>query len=67
LRRLGARRGWVLDIRKQCRAANVAFFFKQWGGVSKHRTGRMLDGRTFDEMPRELLGRTALPVLDRPV
>jgi protein gp37 len=42
---------WVLDIRDQCRAAGVAFFFKQWGGVQKSRTGRLLEGRTWDEMP----------------
>lgn len=42
---------WVTSIRDQCRAANVAFFFKQWGGVNKKRTGRLLDGRTWDEMP----------------
>jgi len=42
---------WVTDIRKQCGDANVAFFFKQWGGVQKKRNGRMLDGRTWDEMP----------------
>lgn len=42
---------WVLDIREQCRAAGVAFFFKQWGGVFKSRTGRELEGRTWDEMP----------------
>ena len=42
---------WVLDIRDQCRAAGVAFFFKQWGGVFKSRTGRELDGRTWNEMP----------------
>jgi protein gp37 len=44
-------RSWVLDIRDQCRAAGVAFFFKQWGGVFKSRTGRELEGRTWDEMP----------------
>lgn len=44
-------RKWVVDIRRQCRAARVAFFFKQWGGVNKKRTGRVLDGRTYDEMP----------------
>lgn len=43
--------GWVLDIRDQCREARVPFFFKQWGGVQKSRTGRQLDGRTYDEMP----------------
>jgi protein gp37 len=42
---------WVLDIRDQCRRAGVAFFFKQWGGTNKKRTGRILDGRTWDEMP----------------
>jgi protein gp37 len=42
---------WVLDIRDQCRDAGVAFFFKQWGGVFKSRTGRELEGRTWDEMP----------------
>jgi protein gp37 len=45
-------RGWVVDIRRQCRAARVPFFFKQWGGVNKKRTGRELDGRTYDEFPR---------------
>jgi protein gp37 len=43
---------WVLDIRDQCEAANVPFFFKQWGGVRKHKTGRLLEGKTWDEMPR---------------
>jgi protein gp37 len=43
---------WVLDIRDQCRSAGVSFFFKQWGGVFKSRTGRELEGRTWDEMPR---------------
>ncbi|MGA8552549.1 MAG: phage Gp37/Gp68 family protein [Stellaceae bacterium] len=42
---------WVTSILKQCRSAGVAFFFKQWGGVRKNRTGRQLHGRTFDEMP----------------
>lgn len=42
---------WVLDIRDQCVAAGVAFFFKQWGGVFKKRTGRELEGRTWDQMP----------------
>jgi len=47
------REEWVLDIRDQCRAAGVAFFFKQWGGVFKSRTGRELEGRTWDEMPAD--------------
>jgi protein gp37 len=42
---------WVLPIKKQCRQADVAFFFKQWGGVRKHKTGRLLNGRTYDEYP----------------
>ena len=42
---------WVGDIRDQCRNAKVAFFFKQWGGVFKSRTGRELEGRTWDQMP----------------
>lgn len=42
---------WVTDIHRQCHAAKVAFFFKQWGGVNKKRTGRTLDGRIYDEMP----------------
>lgn len=42
---------WVLDIMDQCKRANVAFFFKQWGGTNKKKTGRLLNGRTYDEMP----------------
>jgi protein gp37 len=42
---------WVTEIRDQCVAARVAFFFKQWGGTNKKRAGRTLDGRTWDEMP----------------
>jgi len=42
---------WVTDIRDQCVKAGVRFFFKQWGGVFKKRTGRKLEGRTWDEMP----------------
>lgn len=42
---------WILDIRDQCRSAGVAFFFKQWGGQNKKKTGRLLEGRTWDEMP----------------
>lgn len=42
---------WVLDILRQCDKADVAFFFKQWGGVRKKESGRILNGRTYDEMP----------------
>ena len=42
---------WALDIRDQCVAAQVPFFFKQWGGPNKKKSGRKLDGRTWDAMP----------------
>ena len=45
---------WVERLRDQCEAAGVKFFFKQWGGVQKSKTGRLLDGRTHDEMPEIL-------------
>jgi protein gp37 len=42
---------WVTDLRDQCLAAAVPFFFKQWGGVHRRRAGRVLEGRTWDETP----------------
>jgi protein gp37 len=45
------REEWILEIRDQCRKAGVAFFFKQWGGRNKKKSGRLLEGRTWDEMP----------------
>ncbi len=48
------REEWVVDIRDQCLAARVPFFFKQWGGIRKKRNGRVLQGRTWDEMPTSL-------------
>jgi protein gp37 len=45
---------WVYDIQRQCKAAGVAFFFKQWGGRNKKAAGRILNGRTYDEMPKIL-------------
>ena len=42
---------WVEAIRDQCVEAGVPFFFKQWGGIHKKRTGRLLNGRTWDDMP----------------
>lgn len=42
---------WVRGIRDQCLLADVPFFFKQWGGVVKKKTGRILDGRTWDQLP----------------
>jgi protein gp37 len=44
---------WVRELRDRCERERVAFFFKQWGGVLKSRTGRLLDGRTWDQMPAE--------------
>lgn len=67
---------WVISIRDQCKAARVPFFFKQWGGVQKSKTGRLLEGKTHDAMPviewktapgtaarRQMLGAVRLPVL----
>lgn len=48
---------WATSIRDQCLAGGVPFFFKQWGGVFKKRTGRMLDGRTWDQMPESACRR----------
>ncbi len=51
---------WVLDIRDQCRRAGVPFFFKQWGGRNKKAAGRLLAGRTWDELPSRP-GRAGVP------
>jgi len=45
---------WVIEIRDQCRKSGTAFFFKQWGGTNKKKNGRLLEGRTWDELPVEL-------------
>jgi protein gp37 len=50
---------WVTSVRDQCQSQGVPFFFKQWGGRNKKAAGRMLDGRTWDEMP----GSVSLPVV----
>jgi protein gp37 len=42
---------WARDLRDQCRRAKVPFFFKQWGGTNKKQAGRVLEGRTWDQMP----------------
>lgn len=49
---------WVLDIQEQCEQNKVAFFFKQWGGKNKKAAGRILNGRTYDEMPEIELQRS---------
>jgi protein gp37 len=46
---------WVERIRRLCHDAEVAFFFKQWGGVHKSKRGRHLTGRTYDEMPDRIV------------
>jgi len=55
---------WVRALRRQCRDSGVRFFFKQWGGVRKHETGRVLDGRTYDEFP-ECLSKSVPQQRDR--
>ena len=43
---------WALDIKEKCKDKNVPFFFKQWGGVNKKKTGRILQGKTWDNYPK---------------
>lgn len=47
---------WVIDILRQCQKARVPFFFKQWGGPRKKKSGRQLQGRTWDELPSQVRG-----------
>ena len=56
---------WVRDIRDQCEDLAVPFFFKQWGGVFKKKAGRLLDDRTWDDLPLSRIPSTGmeLPVL----
>jgi protein gp37 len=54
---------WVTSIRDQCSTADVSFFFKQWGGVNKKKTGRKLDGRQYDDMPCRSLSANASAAL----
>jgi protein gp37 len=42
---------WVIDIKEQCQKANVAFYFKQWGGTNKKKTGKILEGKVYNAMP----------------
>lgn len=51
---------WVESLRDQCERAGVPFFFKQWGGVRKSKTGRELDGKTYDALPR----REQFPIME---
>ena len=50
---------WVSDIQRQCRDQTVAFFFKQWGGVNKKKTGNRLNGRLYQKYPDKLLAYAA--------
>ena len=49
---------WLTDLRDQCAAAGVPFFFKQWGGRTPKAGGRELQGSTYDEMPRHAIALT---------
>ncbi len=51
---------WATEIRDRCGSAGVPFFFKQWGGRNKKKAGRVLDGRTWDEMPEAAHAGTLL-------
>ena len=53
---------WVTSLQAQCARARVPFFFKQWGGAQKRKYGRLLNGRTYDEMPARTL--TPIPTRD---
>jgi protein gp37 len=52
---------WVRDLQNRCKTAGAKFFFKQWGGVQKSKMGRLLDGRTYDEIPPVI----SAPVMER--
>lgn len=47
---------WATSIRDQCLAAQIPFFFKQWGGVCKKNAGRLLEGRLWSQMPQRVFG-----------
>ncbi len=51
---------WVIDILVKCQSANVQFFFKQWGGRSKKKSGRLLKGQTWDQMPCSTIPETSI-------
>ena len=51
---------WVLNIKQKCETENNPFFFKQWGGVNKKKTGRLLQGRTWDNYPEVVRGKLQL-------
>jgi len=51
---------WATEIRDQCLRADIAFFFKQWGGFNRKRNGRLLEGRIWDELPEVAVASTAM-------
>jgi len=52
---------WVTEIQEMCKVAGTPFFFKQWGGVNKKKTGRVLQGQTWDEMPVLAAAKATIP------
>jgi len=56
---------WVLEIRDQCVASDIPFFFKQWGGVNRKLSGRVLEGQIWDQLPRVIDGTLSTPRSDR--
>jgi protein gp37 len=54
-------KGWVTEIRDQCRSQSIPFFFKQWGGVNKKTTGRRLEGRTWSQYPEAAHQQLLMP------
>jgi protein gp37 len=51
---------WIYEIKEQCEKANVKFFFKQWGGVDKKKSGRLLDGKIYNEKPERIVSQEEL-------
>ena len=54
------REDWVLQIKEKCETEEVPFFFKQWGGVNKKKTGRILQDKTWDNYPEAVSARPQL-------
>ncbi len=50
---------WIRDVRDQCQEQDVAFFFKQWGGIRPKQAGRMLDGEEWSEFPHVEANKSA--------
>jgi protein gp37 len=52
---------WVVNIKDQCQSVEIPFFFKQWGGTQKRRNGRRLQGRIWEQIPKQP-GMLPLPI-----